>query len=198
VTLYLHLAEETAEHARQGHANGILRLAGDTPLTLRYLYSQVVPYQRLRITPVIDLAGQEPVDAYEIPRRHRQAVHLRTPADCFPYAANLSPGEIDHTIPYRHDGTPGQSRMANYGPMGRFHHRIKTHGRWQVRQPFDGIYLWRDPHGAHYLVDHTGTRRTTTPAMYVQRDAFRREQRRPRPVEIYRTPHRLEIDLDAA
>jgi hypothetical protein len=39
------------------------------------------------------------------------------------------------------------------------HHRIKTHGRWDVQQPFPGIYLWRDPHGAFYLVDHTGTRR---------------------------------------
>ena len=39
------------------------------------------------------------------------------------------------------------------------HHRIKTHGHWQVRQPFPGIYVWRDPHGALYLVDHTGTRR---------------------------------------
>jgi len=43
--------------------------------------------------------------------------------------------------------------------MTRFHHRIKTHGRWQVQQPYPGIYLWRDPYGAFYLVDHTGTRR---------------------------------------
>ena len=42
--------------------------------------------------------------------------------------------------------------------MTGFHHRIKTHGRWQVKQPFPGIYLWRDPHGRTYLVDHTGTR----------------------------------------
>ena len=35
-------------------------------------------------------------------------------------------------------------------------------GRWQVAQPFPGIYLWRDPHGAVYLVDHTGTRRLGT------------------------------------
>lgn len=198
VTLYLHLAEETAEHARHGHATGILRLAGDTPVTLHYLYSQVVPHQRLRITPVIDLAGQEPVDAYEIPRRHRQAVHLRTPAECFPYAANLAPGEIDHTLPYRHDGTPGQSRMDNYGPLGRFHHRIKTHGRWQVRQPFAGIYIWRDPHGAHYLVDHTGTRRTSTPHGYTPREAFRDQRRRPTVIEIYRRAPVLELELDVA
>ena len=39
------------------------------------------------------------------------------------------------------------------------HHRIKTHGRWEVRQPLPGIYLWRDRYGATYLVDHSGTRR---------------------------------------
>jgi hypothetical protein len=42
--------------------------------------------------------------------------------------------------------------------MTSFHHRIKTHSAWQVKQPFPGIYLWRDPHGRTYLVDHTGTR----------------------------------------
>ena len=39
------------------------------------------------------------------------------------------------------------------------HHRIKTFGGWQVQQAFAGIHLWRDPFGALYLVDHTGTRR---------------------------------------
>lgn len=53
----------------------------------------------------------------------------------------------------------GQSRVGNYGPMTGFHHRIKTHGGWKVQQPFPGVYVWRDPHGGMYLVDHTGTRR---------------------------------------
>jgi hypothetical protein len=35
----------------------------------------------------------------------------------------------------------------------------QTHDHWDVRQPWPGIYLWRDPYGTHYLVDHTGTRR---------------------------------------
>lgn len=43
--------------------------------------------------------------------------------------------------------------------MTGFHHRIKTHGQWQVRQPFPGVYLWRGPYGATYVVDHTGTTR---------------------------------------
>jgi hypothetical protein len=111
---------------------------------------------------VLDLSGQAPIDAYEIPDRHRQAVQLMTPADTFPWGANLShTQQIDHTVPYRHGVAKeaGQSRVGNYGPMTRFHHRIKTHGGWQVRQPFPGVYVWRDPHGAMYLVDHTGSRR---------------------------------------
>ena len=53
--------------------------------------------------------------------------------------------------------------MHNLGPMITFTHRIKTHSRWQVKQPFPGVFLWRSPHGRHYLVDHTGTRRVAGP-----------------------------------
>jgi hypothetical protein len=82
-----------------------------------------------------------------------------TPADVFPYASATGPPgglvQIDHTIPYEDGGISG---IGNYGPMTTTHHRIKTHGDWVCRQPFPGIYLWRDPYGAIYLVDHTGTR----------------------------------------
>jgi hypothetical protein len=64
--------------------------------------------------------------------------------------------QVDHTIPHDQGGISG---IGNYGPMTITHHRIKTHGHFQCRQPFPGIYLWRDPYGATYLVDHTGTRR---------------------------------------
>jgi hypothetical protein len=80
-----------------------------------------------------------------------------TPADTFPFATCTSRQmQIDHTVPYDEGG---ESAVGNYGPMTVSHHRIKTHGRWQVQQPFPGIYLWRDPHGGFYVVDHTGTRR---------------------------------------
>ncbi len=90
-------------------------------------------------------------------------VHLLTPADTFPYASNTTRAmQIDHTIPWtkqRADAGEKQSRIGNYGPMVGLHHRIKTHGNSALRQPFPGIYLWRDPYGATYLVDHPGTRR---------------------------------------
>lgn len=162
VHLYLHLAEETIRNAMTGVNEGAVRWDGEGPVTLRYVRDHLAPYHSFKVTPVVDLAGQEPVDSYEIPRRHRQAVRLRTPADCFPFAANLGPVDVDHTRSYQR-GQQGQSRMDNYGPLGRFHHRVKTHGGWQVAQPFDGIYVWRDPHGQYYLVDHTGTRKVTSP-----------------------------------
>ena len=58
-------------------------------------------------------------------------------------------------------GTPevAEFAAAELGALSTTHHRLKTFGHWTLRQPFPGIYLWRDPHGAHYLVDHTGTRR---------------------------------------
>jgi hypothetical protein len=65
------------------------------------------------------------------------------------------------------------------------HHRIKTHGGWAVQQPFPGIYVFRDPHGAFYLVDHTGTRRLPASAQ-------------PPVAEIYRNLPHLDLDNDAA
>ena len=80
----------------------------------------------------------------------------------FPYAATVSRSiDIDHTIPYlspdRGGQPPGQTRIGNLGPHVRRHHNVKTHGRWQVRQPEPGTWLWRSPHGRIYLVNATGT-----------------------------------------
>ena len=144
---------------------GVARVEGLGPLTESWIRHHLGQHAKITVTPVLDLAGQAPVDAYEIPERHRKAVHLMTPADIFPFASNLTRcKDIDHTEAFDHDADQdsGQSRVGNYGPMTKFHHRVKTHGRWQLKQPFPGIYLWRDPHGAFYLVDHTGTRRTGT------------------------------------
>jgi hypothetical protein len=141
--------------------DGVARVERAGALTEQWIGRHLAQAARVTVTPVLDIEGQAPVDAYEIPERHRQAVHLMTPADTFPHASGLDPDQIDHTIAYRHGEEArgaGQSRIGNYGPMRLFHHRIKTHGRWTVVQPFPGVYLWRDPFGILYLVDHTGTR----------------------------------------
>ncbi|WP_203335390.1 DUF222 domain-containing protein [Nocardioides limicola] len=149
------------------------RLEGIGPVTEAWARQTLGEKASFVIRPVLDPLGLAPVHSYEIPDRHRQAVCLLTPADVFPFSpACVNDGwssmQIDHTVPWREPGSthgdePGSSRIGNYGPMTAFHHRVKTHGRWKVAQPFPAVYLWRDPHGATYLVDHTGTRRLRTP-----------------------------------
>ena len=68
----------------------IARLEGHGPVTEAWITRVLGPTRSFKIQPVLDLAGQAPVDAYEIPDRHRQAVHLMTPADTFPFASSLS------------------------------------------------------------------------------------------------------------
>jgi hypothetical protein len=189
VTVYLHLYARTDT----GHIGPVARWEGEGPVTTAYLRDLLGPAATFTIKPVIDLPGMAPVDGYEIPDRHREAVHLRTPADAFPFAANTTRAkQHDHTRPYLppdHGGPPGQTGLHNLGPLTQFHHRIKTHGTWTVKQPFPGIYLWRDPHGRTYLVDHTGTRPVgktgpPTPTADLAIDVF------PEPdVDIYYEPH---------
>jgi len=140
--------------------SSIARMEGHGPVTIAYV-RHLVEHIACRVTvqPVIDLNQGAAVDAYEIPNRLRETVHLIHPGDVFPFAANLSRKvDIDHQVPF---GEGGPTSTDNLGPLTRTHHRIKTHGGWQVRQPFPGIVIWRDPYGAHYLVDRTGTRRVT-------------------------------------
>jgi hypothetical protein len=172
VWLFAHLAGST-----------VGRVEGAEPVTAEWVRKHLGARCRFKITPVLDPLDQIPVDAWEIPNRHRQSVHLLTPADTFPFAANTTRTmQIDHTIPWttkRAAAGDKQSRVGNYGPMIGLHHRIKTHGRWQVKQPFPGIYLWRDPHGLTYLVDHTGTRRLPPSSTPPRRDQRLHSQRSP-------------------
>ena len=177
VTLYLHLSQDTIIR----DTGGVARWEGEGPISAQYIRDYLGLHHRFVIQPVIDCANMAPVDAYEIPHRHRVAVHLRTPADSFPYSSNTTRDvDIDHTVahvPPEKGGVSGQSRLGNYGPLTRFHHRIKTHGPWEARQPFPGIYIWRTPMGQHYLVDHTGTRKISDP----ERATAIREKRRHNP-----------------
>lgn len=174
ITIFVHLYG--GRFVRDGAATGfdsvdspgIVRVEGIGALTEAWLAShlRLSPQQRVTVRPVFDLEGQAPVDAWEIPDRHRQAVRLMTPADVFPYGSastNRPDGwrsmQIDHTVPWKSGGAGGETGVGNYGPLTAFHHNLKTHCGWDVQQPYPGIYVWRDPSGAFYLVDHTGTRR---------------------------------------
>jgi hypothetical protein len=54
--------------------------------------------------------------------------------------------QIDYTIPY----PDGPTAEANTGPFCDRQHRFKTHGRWQVRQPTPGTFVWRTLTGHIY------------------------------------------------
>jgi len=167
VTVYVHLSHE----ALVRDAGGVARFEGGDPITHDFVRRYLAPHHRFTITGVLDLADMAPVDGYEIPARHRTAVKILSPAEVFPFSTTVTTDpdastDVDHTIAYRplaDGGPPGQSRIGNYSPLGRFHHRIKTFGPWTLRQPFPGLWIWRDPHGHYYLVDHTGTRKITGP-----------------------------------
>jgi hypothetical protein len=148
--VYVHLAAEALTAGI-----GIARVEDVGPILLGRLHALLGDHCTISLKPVIDLpAGHIPVDAYEIPASLREQILLRYPADVFPYAAAVSRRiDLDHTIPYldpAEGGPPGQTRIGNLGPYVRRGHRLKTHGRWEVRQPEPGIWLWRSPHRRIY------------------------------------------------
>jgi len=155
--VYVHLSEEALNAG-----TGVARVEDVGPVLLNRLHAILGDHCSISMKPVINLAaGHTPVDSYEIPASLREQILLRNPADVFPYAAAVSRStDIDHTIPYLSPdkgGPPGQTRIGNLGPHTRYHHRIKTHGSWQVRQPEPGTWLWRSPHHRIYAVNATGT-----------------------------------------
>jgi hypothetical protein len=164
VMLHIHLSHEALLAATAGAdalGSGVGRLEGVGPVTLGHVRRFLADTGcDVRVQPVIDPEDTPPADSYEIPRRIREAMFMRMPASCFPYAAGSRRMELDHTKPYvppARGGPPGQTGVHNLGPMIRLEHRIKTHSRWQVRQPEPGVWIWRSPHHAYYMVTNAGT-----------------------------------------
>ncbi len=108
------------------------------------------------VRPVIDLAGHEPIEAYEIPDRHRRQAELRDPTCRFPHCTRRAGAcDLDHAVPH---AAGGSTCPCNLVPLCRSHHRAKTHTAWAYVALDPGAYLWTSPGGYQYLVDHRGTR----------------------------------------
>ncbi len=156
--LYLHLHEA----AVSGTATGVVRAEGLGPLVVGQV-GELLRGAHVTVTPVLDLADQVHVAAYEHPETLKDRVWLTSGGDYFPHTAN--PGhrdrvDFDHPdpfVPAARGGPPGQTGTHNSGPLNRSHHRIKTHAGWHSRQTGPGSYVWRTPHGHYRLVDHHGT-----------------------------------------
>ena len=160
--LHVHL-HETALHG----TDGVARVEGFGPVTLRRL-TELLARTNLKIQPVKDLSDRVRYTAYEHPDSLRDQVHLVTGGDYWPYATSTSRNvDLDHPTPYNHgtvtgagrEPPPDQTGPHNYGPLGRRHHRWKTHAGYHSRQCGEGRYVWLTPHGLAFLIDHTGTHR---------------------------------------
>lgn len=155
--MYLHLHEAAV---RTDH--GLVRVEEIGPV----LSSEIpawLGHAQVSVRPVIDLADQQAFDCYEHPDSLDERIHLRSPADSFPHANQVSRRlDDDHVIPYV-PGRKGQTGDHNAQPLGRTGHRAKTHSRYKVRQLGPGDYVWRTPHGRYRRVNHHGTTVLTEP-----------------------------------
>ena len=155
--LYVHLHEAAVRDRA-----GVARVEGMGPRTYGSL-AELLARTDLVVTPVIDLADRVRTTAYEHPESLKERVHLTTGGDYWPYATSTSRAvDYDHPIPYDDTGPPGQTGTHNSGPLGRRHHRWKTHARYRARQCGTGRYVWLTPHGLGFIVDHHGTQRIST------------------------------------
>lgn len=159
VVLDVHL-HEAALHA----GDGVARVEGLGPVTVARL-TELLRGSIIDIKPVKDLSNRVRYTAYEHPESLRDQVHLVTGGDYWPWAGSTSRKvDLDHPVPYDHgdetrDPPPDQTGSHNSGPLGRRHHRWKTHAGYRSRQCGEGRYVWLTPHGLGFLVDHTGTHR---------------------------------------
>ncbi|MDF9714830.1 hypothetical protein [Nocardioides sp. ChNu-99] len=153
-TLYVHLHEAVLLGE-----TGVTRVEQLGPRTLTALQGLLAGAE-VTVRPVIDLADRVRTTAYEHPESLRERVHLVTGGDYWPYATSTSRAvDLDHPTPYDDTGPPGRAQTGthNSGPLGRRHHRWKTHAGYRSRQTGPGRYVWSTPHGLGFLVDHAGT-----------------------------------------
>jgi hypothetical protein len=152
--VYVHLHEA----ALTGLSASAARVQGLGPVALHQL-RDLLGHTRVTVTPVKDLTDRVRLSCYEHPNDLKERVRLITDGDRFPYAGGEGIGaDFDHPEPFQRDGPTGQTGTHNSAPLGRRHHRWKTHGGYTSRQCGDGRYVWRTPHGRYFMVDHTGTR----------------------------------------
>jgi len=155
--LYVHLHEAAV---RTGY--GVCRVEDIGPV-LSAEIPEWLGHANVSVRPVIDLADQVAFDSYEHPDSLDERIHLRSPADSFPHANQVTRRlDDDHVIPYV-PGRKGQTGDHNSQPLGRTGHRAKTHTGYRVRQLGPGDYVWRTPHGRYRRVNHHGTTVLTEP-----------------------------------
>jgi Domain of unknown function (DUF222) len=157
------LAGETTERPRQPFDLTLYaHLRGDDPTAsveqqLSQLIDTIMGWaadaSRVKIAPVIDLAEQITCTGYLPSDRLREQTWLKDDRCVFPHCTRQSRRQDhDHCEPYDPDGPPGQTSSENQARLCRYHHRLKTHGRWRYQRLPDGAYIWLGPDGDTYYV----------------------------------------------
>ena len=152
IELILHLNAEDQTVARFGNTR--------TPISPDQIKEWIgTPGTTTIVRPVINLAGHQPVDAYETPDRTKRQVTLRDHHCVFPYCTKPAERcDLDHVVPH---GQGGPTCACNLAHECRGHHRLKTAGIMTCRILSPGTYYWTGPTGT-WLVDPTGTHDLTT------------------------------------
>jgi len=113
------------------------------------------PDTQVTVQPVIDLADQVAVTAYEVPDRLRTRLSLRDHTCVFPWCTRAARAcDSDHIVPHARGGPTSDENLA---PLCRRHHRLKTGAGWAYTALEPGVFLWTSPHGQQFLRDHHGT-----------------------------------------
>ncbi len=147
----------------------VARVEGLGPRLLSQVGNLLTRHANITVTPVIDLHAGRSVNGYEHPSDVKRRTELRAVGDVFPHATAVfnrsrrggRPPDHDHTRPYQKDGPPGQTGDHNDTPLGRHHHRVKTHAGYSVFQIGPDKWVWGTPHGLYRLVSSAGTTRLT-------------------------------------
>jgi hypothetical protein len=151
--VYVHLHQAALE----GSAVGVARVEDLGPMLFEQV-ARLLGHAEVNVQPVMDLSDQTRVNAYEHPEAVKQRAQLINVGEVFPHANRVSRKvDADHPVPWDPHGPPGQTGDHNIAPLGRTHHRAKTHLAYRLRQLGPGDYVWTTPHGLHRRVDATGT-----------------------------------------
>ena len=192
--LYVHLHESALHPARRCGHGSVARVEGVGPFGISQL-AELLDRTQLVVKPVIDLSDRVRSTAYEHSESLKERIHLTTGGDYWPWATSTARTvDYDHPTPYVHDpppDPPAQTGTHNSGPLGRRHHRWKTHAGYRARQAGEGRYAWTTPHGLAFLVDHTGTHP-------IALDDARMIVEAPPGVDVYPTDLRVTIGLPEA
>ncbi|UMG92334.1 HNH endonuclease signature motif containing protein [Nocardioides sp. TF02-7] len=158
VELFVHLTDTALTDdavADEGACVGRLQNL-QVPITVEQIRAWCGAAGRIIVRPVLDLAGCEPIEAYEVPDRHRRIVVQRDHHCVFPGCTKRAERcDVDHIVPHAQGGV---TCPCNEAALCRGHHRAKTHAGWSYERLAPTVYLWTSPSQHRYLVTAAGTR----------------------------------------